>query len=194
MKNSHYRKTSSRGAYGHEPFLSVFEEYPLDSTRSDSTMTLSININSAVVISVVVESSRWSSKTLQKGSCLYAPLDEVLRYGEFSFQCLLVFQYAFVFFYGLKIFTVFSFFDNICREGDILLQNILLKSLLEVSENADLLSIFQDSVIGVISALLSFVIKHSCFLPISSLPTLLVSPVHILWMLDLKALFNNVSL
>ena len=38
------------------------------------------NINSAVVISVVVESSRCSSKTLQKGSCPYAPLDEALRY------------------------------------------------------------------------------------------------------------------
>ena len=37
-----YRKTLSRGAYGHDPVLSVFEEYPLDSTRSDSTMTLSI--------------------------------------------------------------------------------------------------------------------------------------------------------
>ena len=37
-----YRKTLSRGAYGHDPFWSVFEEYPLDSTRSDSTMTLSI--------------------------------------------------------------------------------------------------------------------------------------------------------
>ena len=34
-----YRKTSSRGAYGHDPFWSVVEEYPLDSTRSDSTMT-----------------------------------------------------------------------------------------------------------------------------------------------------------
>ena len=44
----------------------------------DSTMTLSI-INSAVVISVAVESSRCSSKTLQKGSCPYAPLNEVLR-------------------------------------------------------------------------------------------------------------------
>ena len=37
-----YRKTSSRGAYGHDPFCSVFKEYPLDSTRSDSTMTLFI--------------------------------------------------------------------------------------------------------------------------------------------------------
>ena len=38
------------------------------------------NINSAVVISVVVESSRCSSSTLQKGSCPYAPLDEALQY------------------------------------------------------------------------------------------------------------------
>ena len=85
MQNVHvihlYSKASSRGAYGHDPFLSVFEEYPLDSTRSDITMTLSNNINSAVVISVVVESSRCSSKTLQKGSCPYAPLDEPLRYA-----------------------------------------------------------------------------------------------------------------
>ena len=35
-------KTSSRGAYVHDPFWSVFKEYPLDFTRSDSTMTLSI--------------------------------------------------------------------------------------------------------------------------------------------------------
>ena len=37
-------------------------------------------MNSAVVISVVVESSRCSSKTLQEGSCPYAPLDEALGY------------------------------------------------------------------------------------------------------------------
>ena len=77
----------SRGAYGHNPFWSVFEEHPLDSTRSGRTMTLSININSAIVISVVVESSRCSSKTLQKGSCPYAPLDEALRYGVWSRAC-----------------------------------------------------------------------------------------------------------
>ena len=40
------------------------------------------DINSAVVISVVVESSRRSPKTLQKGSCPYAPLDDVLRYDQ----------------------------------------------------------------------------------------------------------------
>ena len=38
------------------------------------------NINSTVFKFVVVESSRCSSKTLQKGSCPYAPLDEALRY------------------------------------------------------------------------------------------------------------------
>ena len=38
------------------------------------------NISSAVVISVV-ESTLCSSKTLQKGSRPYAPLDEALRYG-----------------------------------------------------------------------------------------------------------------
>ena len=37
-----YRKTSFRGAYGHDPFWSVSEEYPLDSTRSNSTITVSI--------------------------------------------------------------------------------------------------------------------------------------------------------
>ena len=42
------------------------------------------NIDSAVVIFVVVESSRCSSKTLQKGSCPYAPLDEALRYANFK--------------------------------------------------------------------------------------------------------------
>ena len=39
---SKYHKTSSRGAYGHDPVWSVFEEYPLDSTRSDSAMTLAM--------------------------------------------------------------------------------------------------------------------------------------------------------
>ena len=82
---STYRKTPSRGAYGHDPLWSVFEECPLDSTRSDNTMTIIYNINSAVVISVVVESSRCSSKTLQKGSCPYAPLDEVYGTGEIQF-------------------------------------------------------------------------------------------------------------
>ena len=50
---------------------------------------LNYNINSAVVISVVVESSRCSSKTLKKGSCPYAPLDEALRYIllEMTFPC-----------------------------------------------------------------------------------------------------------
>ena len=35
-----YRKASSRGAYGHDPFLSVFEEHRLDSTLTDITTAL----------------------------------------------------------------------------------------------------------------------------------------------------------
>ena len=77
FNSSLYRKTSSRGAYGHDRFWSVFEETPLDSTRSSDDNDIIYNINSAVVISVV-ESSRCSSKTLQKGSCPYAP---ALRYS-----------------------------------------------------------------------------------------------------------------
>ena len=37
------------------------------------------NIDNVIVLSDLVESSAYSSKTLQKGSCPYAPLDEVLR-------------------------------------------------------------------------------------------------------------------
>ena len=36
-------------------------------------------IDNVIVLSDLVESSGYSSKTLQKGSCPYAPLDEVLR-------------------------------------------------------------------------------------------------------------------
>ena len=37
-------------------------------------------IDNVIVLSDLVESSGYSSKTLQKGSYPYAPLDEVLRY------------------------------------------------------------------------------------------------------------------
>ena len=37
-----YRKASSRGAYGHDPFWSVFEEQRLDSTTTDITTALFI--------------------------------------------------------------------------------------------------------------------------------------------------------
>ena len=44
-----------------------------------------------------MELSGYSSKTLQKGSCPYAPLDEVLRYGNLFFfghhDSLLIGQY-----------------------------------------------------------------------------------------------------
>ena len=38
--------------------------------------------HNVIVLSDLVESSGYSSKTLQKGSCPYAPLDEVLRYDK----------------------------------------------------------------------------------------------------------------
>ena len=59
-----------------EVFLKNIHFIPQDQKYND----IIYNINSAVVISVVVESSRCSSKTLRKGSCPYAPLDEALRY------------------------------------------------------------------------------------------------------------------
>ena len=39
---SHYREASSRGAYEHDPFWSVFEEHRLDSTTTYITMALFI--------------------------------------------------------------------------------------------------------------------------------------------------------
>ena len=42
MIQTAYRKASSRGAYGHDPFWSVFEEHRLDSTTTDITMALFI--------------------------------------------------------------------------------------------------------------------------------------------------------
>ena len=73
-------------------FKVFFEEYPLDSTRSDSTVTLSIIRIVPVVISIVVESSRCSSKTLQNGSCPYAPLDEAFTVVVLILQAISIFQ------------------------------------------------------------------------------------------------------
>ena len=74
-----YRKALSRGAYGHDPFWSVFEEHRLDSTTTDIYYNGTIYImDNVIVLSDLVESSGYSSK----GSCPYAPLDEVLRYGR----------------------------------------------------------------------------------------------------------------
>ena len=39
-------------------------------------------IDNVIVLSDLVESSGYSSKTLQTGSCPYAPLYEALRYGN----------------------------------------------------------------------------------------------------------------
>ena len=47
----------------------------------NGTIYIIVNV---IVLSDLVESSGYSSKTLQKGSCPYAPLDEVLRYEELA--------------------------------------------------------------------------------------------------------------
>ena len=77
-----YRKASSRGAYGH-----IFKCFWRASTCFYNNRyyngTIYI-IDNVIVLSDLVESSGYSSKTLQKGSCPYAPLDEVLRY----FHCI----------------------------------------------------------------------------------------------------------
>ena len=76
-----YRKASSRGAYGHDPFLSVFwraSTWFHNNRYYNGTIYIRDNV---IVPSDLVESSGYSSKTLQKGSCPYAPLDEVLQYG-----------------------------------------------------------------------------------------------------------------
>ena len=56
------------------------KEHRLDSTTTDITTALFKLPDNVIVLSDLVESSGYSSKTLQKGSCPYAPLDEVLRY------------------------------------------------------------------------------------------------------------------
>ena len=61
-------------------FKSVFEEHRLDSTTTYITTALFFIIDNVIVLSDLVESSGYSSKTLQKGSCPYAPLNEALRY------------------------------------------------------------------------------------------------------------------
>ena len=81
-----YCKASSRGAYGHDPFGSVFEEHRLDSTTTDITTATIYIIDNVIVLSDLVESSGYSSKTLQKGSCSYGALDEALRYSAYHFQ------------------------------------------------------------------------------------------------------------
>ena len=79
---SRYRKASSRSAYGHGPFevfLKSIDLIPQQQILQPLYGTIYI-IDNVIVLSDLVESSGYSSKTLQKGSCPYAPLDEVLRY------------------------------------------------------------------------------------------------------------------
>jgi len=66
--------TIKPGLEGHTDILSNF------STIWNSTITLStINIHNAFV-TILVEWSWYSLKTLQNGSCLYAPVDGALQY------------------------------------------------------------------------------------------------------------------
>ena len=71
-----YRKASSRGAYGHDPFWRASTWFH-NNRYYNGTIYI---IDSVIVLSDLVESSGYSSKTLQKGSCPYAPLDKVLWY------------------------------------------------------------------------------------------------------------------
>ena len=61
-------------------FAVFLKNIPQDQIVQWDYLDYNINTCSAVVISVFVESSRCSSKTLKTGSCPYAPLDEALRY------------------------------------------------------------------------------------------------------------------
>ena len=65
------------------PFLSVFEEHRLDSTTD---ITTALFIDNVIVLSDLVESSGYSSKTLQKGSCPYMRLWKRF-YGMFDTDC-----------------------------------------------------------------------------------------------------------
>ena len=88
----HFCKASSRGEYGHDPFFqirfSVFKQFYSFFWRASTWFhnnryyngTIYI-IDNVIVLSDLVESSGYSSKTLQKVPCPYAPLDEVLRYN-----------------------------------------------------------------------------------------------------------------
>ena len=63
-------------------FEAFLKSIDLNSTTTDITTALVIIIDNAIVLFDLVESSGYSSKTLQKRSCPYyaSPLDEVLRY------------------------------------------------------------------------------------------------------------------
>ena len=63
-------------------FWSVSEEHRLDSTTTDIT-TAYLIIDNVIVLSDLVESSGYSSKTLKKGSCPNAPLDEATVFVQY---------------------------------------------------------------------------------------------------------------
>ena len=71
-----------------EVFLKIIELIPQQQILQQHYSF--IIIDNVIVLSDLVESSGYSSKTLQKGSCPYAALDEVLRYGAFTIGYLVV--------------------------------------------------------------------------------------------------------
>ena len=85
-----YRKALSRGAYGHDPFWSVFEEHRtwFHNNRYYNWHYLfyslwgKMNVNWTILIlwNQVDMLLKYNFSGLQKGSCPYAPLDKVLRY------------------------------------------------------------------------------------------------------------------
>ena len=76
-----YRKALSKGAYGHDPFWTKCfwraSTWLHNNRYYNGTIYIKDNV---IVLSDLVESSGYSSKTLKKGSCPYPPLDEVLWY------------------------------------------------------------------------------------------------------------------
>ena len=75
-----YRKASSTGAYGHDPFLKCFwraSTWFHNNRYYNSTIYI---IDNVIVLSDLVQSRGYSSKSLQKGSCPYAPVGEAI-YG-----------------------------------------------------------------------------------------------------------------
>ena len=78
-----YHIASSRGAYGHDPFWIFLKTSTWFHNNRYYNGTIYI-IDNNIVLCDIVGPSGYSSKTLQKGSCPYAPLDEVLRYAFYG--------------------------------------------------------------------------------------------------------------
>ena len=107
--------------YGHDPrawsFLKCFwraSTWFHHSRYFNGTIHI---IDNVILLSDLVESSGYSSKTLQKGSCTYAPLNEVLRYVcrcilRPENMCLYISE-VFIYKFHVGLYTWFVFF---CRQ------------------------------------------------------------------------------